>query len=123
MVKGIGGASGKESPLRRRMIEDMQLAGLSKGTQEAYIWAVRSLQAHTGKRPDNISEEEVRTYLLYLRDEKRVAKGTFQRTFYGIKFFYYRTLNIDWSLFTKKKCGNQSRSGSHGPFLPETAIA
>ena len=117
MVKCIVGASGEESPLRRRMIEDMYLGGLCESTQKAYINAVCALQAHLGRRPDQLSEEDLRHYLLYLREVKKVAKGTFQILYHGLKFFYYRTLDRDWSLFTKKKCGCPTRSGFHWPFL------
>ena len=51
--------------LRRRMIEDMQLAGLTQGTQEVYIRAVRQLAAHFHLSPDRISERQVRDYLIY----------------------------------------------------------
>jgi len=32
--------------LQKRMIEDMQLAGLSQGTQDAYVRVVRQLAGH-----------------------------------------------------------------------------
>ena len=35
--------------LRQRMIEDMQLRGLSAGTQEPYTHAVRQLEAARGR--------------------------------------------------------------------------
>jgi integrase/recombinase XerD len=96
-------ASGSISPLRQRMIWDMDLAGLSPGTQESYISAVVALQKHTGVRPDHLSEQNVYEYILWLRDERGVARGTFQSHFYGLKFFYYRCLGVDWGLFTRKK--------------------
>ena len=34
------------TPLRRRMIEDMQLRGFAARTQEAYVHAVRQLAGH-----------------------------------------------------------------------------
>ena len=34
------------TPLRRRMIEDMNLAGLASGSQQIYIKSVRRLAAH-----------------------------------------------------------------------------
>lgn len=91
------------SPLRRRMIRDMELAGLTGGTQQIYIGAVAMLQRYYGIRPDRLSEKQVRQYILYLRDKKGVAKGTFQTNWYGLKFFYYRTLGVNWPLFTRKK--------------------
>lgn len=51
-------------PLRERMIEDMILAGLALGTRQAYTQAVRRLAAHYRPSPDQLSEEEVRRYLL-----------------------------------------------------------
>jgi hypothetical protein len=49
------------------MIEDMTLAGLAQGTQRVYVSAVRQLAAHYGRSPGQLSEEEVRRYLLGLR--------------------------------------------------------
>jgi site-specific recombinase XerD len=91
------------SPLRQRMIRDMELAGLTCNTQRAYIHAVVRLQDHYQIRPDKLSEEQVQQYIFWLRDDKQVARGTFQAHWYGLKFFYYRTLSVDWSLFTRKK--------------------
>ena len=91
------------SPLRQRMIRDMELAGLSLNTQQCYLRAVVALQRHTDTRPDRLSEEQVYQYVLWLRDTKGVTKGTFQPHWHGIKFFYYRSLGVDWPLFTRKK--------------------
>ena len=38
--------------LRKRMIQDMQLAGLTEQTQKTYIAAVRQLAAHYRTAPD-----------------------------------------------------------------------
>jgi site-specific recombinase XerD len=85
------------------MIKDMGLAGYTGKTQTNYISAVTALQAHYGIRPDRLPEKQVYEYVVWMRDEKGVAKGTFQTHFYGLKFFYYRCLGYDWALFTKKK--------------------
>ena len=47
-------------PLRQQMLEEMQLHGLSTGTQDCYISAVRRLAAHYLKPPDELSDEELR---------------------------------------------------------------
>ena len=91
------------SDLRKRIIADMELGGLSCGTQETYIDAVVRIQRHFNIRPDKLTEEQVYEYIIGMRDVEGVAKGTFQANFYGLKFFYYRTLGVDWALFTKKK--------------------
>ena len=59
------------------MIEDMQLAGLSAKTQEVYLQAVTALVKHYGNRsPDQLTEEEIRCYLLAVRQSN--ARGTFK---------------------------------------------
>lgn len=90
------------SPLRVRMIEDMTLAGLAQGTQRIYAQAVRRLAAHYRRSPDQLSEEEVRRYLLDLR-QRGLARGTFKTSLYGLSFFYRHTLGRAWGLFGGKK--------------------
>ena len=97
------------TPLRLRMIEDMKSAGLAAGTRAVYIDAVRRLAAHYRRSPDRLSEEEVRGYLLGLR-ERGVALGTFKSYHGGIQFLYRRTLDRDWALFEKKESARPSNS-------------
>jgi site-specific recombinase XerD len=85
------------------MIGDMELAGYTLGTQQTYIGAVIKLQDHYHVRPDKLTEKQVQQYIFWLRDEKKVPKGTFQSNWAGIKFFYYHTLGVDWPLVTRKK--------------------
>jgi integrase/recombinase XerD len=84
------------SALRQKMIEDMQLKGLALRTQEAYVNAVFQLSKWLKKSPEQIHEEELRDYFLYLKNEKRVAGSTFSIALCGIKFFYEQTLKKEW---------------------------
>ena len=97
------------TPLRLRMIEDMKSAGLAAGTQAVYIDAVRRLAAHYRRSPDQLTEEEVRAYLLSLR-ERGLALGTFKAYHGGVQFLYRRTLDRDWALFEKKEFARPSNS-------------
>ena len=90
------------SELSNRMTRDLQLAGLVEGTQQLYVRAVRQLAAYYMVSPDRLSERQVEDYLLYVRDELGVAKGTFEPLVAGLKFFYLQTMGYDWPLFTKK---------------------
>jgi len=74
------------------MLEDLQLRGMSAETQKAYMGAVKLLAEHYNKSPDKITEAELRAYLLYLKNEKRVSNSTFTVYLCGIKFFYEHTL-------------------------------
>ena len=98
------------SELRERMIQDLRLAGLSEKTAKEYVRAVRQLAAYYMIRPDRISERQVEEYLLYVRDELGIARGTFAPLLAGIKFFYVNTLGYDWPLLTKKKFAGHGRS-------------
>jgi hypothetical protein len=96
---------GKETsmtPLRVQMMEEMRVAGLAAGTQRLYLDGVHRLAKHYGRAPDQLSEAEVRAYLLELR-ERGVALGTFKTNHGGIQFLYRRTLERNWPLFGGKK--------------------
>lgn len=82
--------------LRTRMIEDLQLRGYAEKTREAYLRAVRQLAAHCKKSPDQITEEELRGYFLYLIKEKKVSQSSIRVALSGIKFFYLNTLRKEW---------------------------
>jgi integrase/recombinase XerD len=85
--------------LRKRMIECLQLRGLSERTQEAYVRAVRQLSEHYHKSPDLISEEELRQYFLYLKSVKHSSRPTMTIAICGIRFCFQQTLKRQWSLF------------------------
>ena len=99
------------SKLSNRMIRDMQLAGLVEGTQNGYLRAVRQLAAYYMISPDHLSERHVEKYILYIRDELGVARGTFVPAFFGLEFFYVQTLGYDWPLFTKKESASRASGG------------
>ena len=84
------------TPLRQRMIEDMQLRGLAARTQESYVRAVRQLAVHYGKSPEFITAEELRQYFLYLQQEQQVAASTYNVAWCGLRFFYQYTLQRAW---------------------------
>ena len=83
--------------LRQRMIEDMQLHSFSERTQDSYLRAVRQLAAYFNKPPDQINEEELRQYFLYLKNVKKASRSTITLALCGIKFFYERTLQRQWA--------------------------
>src|SRR4030095_10849651 len=84
------------TPLRQRMIEDMQLRGLSDRTQVAYVAAVRQLAEHYGKSPDQLSDEDLRQYFLYLTNDKKASRSGLTIALCAFKFFYEQTLQQAW---------------------------
>ena len=87
------------TPLRQRMLEDMQLRGLSPKTQRCYVQAVQHFAQHYGKSPAEITEEELRQYFLYLSTVKRVSPSTVTIALCAIKLLFERTLQRPWPIF------------------------
>jgi integrase/recombinase XerD len=54
------------TPLRQRMLEDMEMRNLSPKTRKNYVRQVEQLAMHYGKSPDQLGAEEIRAYLLML---------------------------------------------------------
>lgn len=83
--------------LRKKMIEDMKLAGLAQKTQETYVYAVSRLAQYYDRSPEQITDEELRVYLIdhinnYARNTTRIALS-------GIKFFYEKTIRKTMPIF------------------------
>ena len=80
------------TPLQQRMIEDLQLRGMSARTEQMYVRAVRQLAQHYHKPPDQISDEELRQYFLYVKNVKHWSRSGTTIALCGLKFFYEHTL-------------------------------
>jgi site-specific recombinase XerD len=86
---------GKEiimTELRRRMIEDMQLAGLTGGTRNTYVRSVRILAEYYHRSPDQLTDEQIRGFFLYLMRERGLAKATLINYRAAIRFLFTKTL-------------------------------
>jgi len=86
--------------IRQQMIEDMKLRGLTPCTQATYLEAVKVLARHYDRRLDEITQEQVRDFLIYLIDTKGYAKSTYKVYMYAIKFLYQNTLGRQWRFLT-----------------------
>lgn len=80
------------SPLRKRMIRELQLQRKSPKTVEAYVTAVAQLAAHYGRSPVDISVDEIRDYFHWLIVERKLASSSCNQKLNGIRFFYAKVL-------------------------------
>lgn len=85
--------------LRRKMMEDLILAGYSPKTQKGYLDAVRNLARFYMRSPDLLTEEDIRRFFLHLINVKKAARSTVTIHLAGIKFFYVKTLRREWPVF------------------------
>lgn len=84
--------------LRDRMHANMRLRNFSPRTINAYLWHVKEFTRYFGKSPDLLGEEEVRQYLQYLLDERKVSWSNMNIGYSALKFFYVDTLHRDWQV-------------------------
>lgn len=80
------------TPLREKMVRDMQLRRLSDNTQRVYTHAVFALARHYMKAPDRITNEQVQAYVLYMLNERKLTWSSCDTNVAGLKFFYGVTL-------------------------------
>ena len=84
--------------LRRRMTEDMQVRNFSPHTQDSYVQQVSLFARHFGKSPELLGPEEIRSYQVYLTNEKKLAPSSILIVISALCFLYKVTLHKDWSL-------------------------
>jgi len=95
--------------LRQRMLQDLQLAGLSEHTQEAYLRAVRQLAEYFHTPPDRLTEHQLRDYFLHLKNDRKFASGSLVVAYSGIKFFYSHTTPRDWPTLQRLRVRKEKR--------------
>ncbi len=84
--------------LRHRLTEDLQLRGYAERTVESYVAVVARLAQHYRRAPDQLTEAELREYLLYLTRERKLCRASFTQTLCGLRFFYEQTLGRRWTI-------------------------
>lgn len=76
------------TPLRKRMIDEMELRNFSPKTVGMYVGNVARFARYFGKSPDKLGAEEVRKYLLHLIQEKKRSWGTYKVALAALRYFY-----------------------------------
>jgi len=92
-----------------QMLQDLQLRGMSKATQDNYTRAVRKLSEYFNKPPDEITENEIRDYFLYLKNVKKYGRSASTLAMCGIKFFYTYTLKREWPTLTLVRAPHEQK--------------
>lgn len=78
--------------LRDAMNEALALRGLAPKTREIYVSWVERLLKHSRVAPDKLTGAEVRAYLLYLTQERKLAFATFNQALHALRFFFVEVL-------------------------------
>jgi integrase/recombinase XerD len=98
------------SPLRRRMIDDMQIRNLTPNTQRVYVAQVARFACYFRKSPELLGPDEIRTYLIHLTRERRLAASSIIVAVAALRFFFTVTLKRPWIVEDDIPAGRQAKS-------------
>jgi len=84
------------TPLRRRMIEDMQLRNFSRNTQRSYVHYVAEFARHYNTSPERLGLEHIRNYQLHLTERRQLSPSSINTFVSAAQFLYTVTLEMPW---------------------------
>jgi integrase/recombinase XerD len=84
--------------LRQRMLEEMQIRNFSENTQKSYLQQVSLFSRYFRRSPDGLGPVNIRTYQLFLTNEKKLAAGSILIATSALRFFYTVTLKRPWDV-------------------------
>src|SRR5690242_4051642 len=86
------------SPLRHRMIEDMQIRNLAPHTQRAYVQQISQFARHFGKSPELLEPADIRAYQIHLVQDRQLSASSILVAVAAIRFLYKVTLKREWNI-------------------------
>jgi integrase/recombinase XerD len=84
------------TPLRQRMLDDMQVRNFALNTQKAYLDRVSQFARYFGQSPEVLGPDAVRRYQLYLVQEKHASWSQVAQSVAALRFLYRVTLRKPW---------------------------
>ena len=93
------------SPLRQRVIEDMQLRNFSAGTQRSYVHYLSDFAKHYGISPETLGLDDIRNYEPHLIEQRQLSPQSINCFVSAATFLDTVTLEMQWSdaQFTRLK--------------------
>lgn len=85
------------TPLRQRMIEDMQRRNFSSETQRSYVHYIADYARYFNTSPEQLTPEAVREYQLFLTNDRKMSAQSVNCFTAAAKFLYHTTLEMPWS--------------------------
>jgi len=84
--------------LRKQFIHYLQSQEMSTRTQTVSVRAVRQLAEYYHLSPDKITDEQIRQYLMSLKEQKHLSEGTVMQLLCGLKLFSTQMLKGGWNI-------------------------
>jgi len=82
--------------LRQRMIEELRLRNSSEETIRSYVASVERFARYYHTSPEQMNAEQVRSYLLYLLEERKLGWPAIHVNRAALRFLYVRVLRQRW---------------------------
>ena len=82
--------------LRQRMIEELRLRNSSEETIRSYAASVERFARYYHTSPEQMNAEQVRSYLLYLLEERKPSWPAIHVNRAALRFLYVRVLRQHW---------------------------
>jgi site-specific recombinase XerD len=79
------------------MSEDMQVRNFSQNTQLCYLQQVSLFARHFDRSPAMLGPEEIRTYQVYMTNEKKLSPSSIHTAVSALRFLFKVTLKRDWT--------------------------
>ena len=83
------------TPLRLRMIQDLQIRNFSPHTIQAYVRYVRRFAEHFSRSPGELGPEHIRSFQVHLKS-KGASRATMTQVVSALRFLYGATLGKKW---------------------------
>jgi len=81
------------TPLRQKLIDEIQLRGFSTHTQDSYVRWVAGLAQFYHRSPEKIVDDEIKAYLLHLLRVKKLAVSSLIVAVSALRFFFGQVLH------------------------------
>ncbi len=85
------------TPLRQRMIDDMQVRGLALTTQRNYTHYIYELARYFHQSPERLDPDDLKQFQLYLLQQRHLSPESVNQSMSAMKFLYRITLEKDWA--------------------------
>ncbi len=79
--------------LRQKLIDEIEVRGLSRNTQESYVGNIYRLARYYHRAPDQIDDGQLRAFLLHLLREQKIGVSSLIVTVSALRFFYRHVLS------------------------------
>ncbi len=88
----------RQTPITKRMAEDMLVRNLAPRTIDAYTYHVDRFAKHFGKFPEDLGPEQIREFQIWMIQVNQSSWSQFNQAVCGLRFLYSVTIPRDWAI-------------------------